>query len=287
MGVLMLAHGGNEYWNEQVLKLVATLENRYLIDVAFGMADKRNIQDAIDRLVKRGVKEIVAVPLFVSSYGSVQDATEYLLGVRLTPPSDYALLLQHHHSRGAKPAASAALALSHPHHTELPPPLILPVPVSLTSALDDDPLIADILLDRAQAISRQPKEEAIIIVGHGPNSDEDNDKWLTSMRHLADFMQRKSAFSDIEVITVRDDAPAPIRDRATAELRELVTRKTSEGKKALVVPLRICFGGIERGIEKRLDGLDYVLSRQGLLPDARMAQWVVSQVERVSPIKGR
>src|SRR5688572_32764739 len=36
-------------------------------EVAFGMATRANLQSAIDKLTARGVTEIVAVPLFVSS----------------------------------------------------------------------------------------------------------------------------------------------------------------------------------------------------------------------------
>ena len=39
------------------------------------MATRENIQTAIDRLVARGVTEIIAVPLFVSSWSSVITST--------------------------------------------------------------------------------------------------------------------------------------------------------------------------------------------------------------------
>ena len=34
------------------------------------------------------------------------------------------------------------------------------------------------------------------------------------------------------------------------------------------------YGGIEQGIKKRLYGLDYTISKHGLLPDERLARWV-------------
>jgi len=42
----------------------------------------------------------------------------------------------------------------------------------------------------------------------------------------------------------------------------------------LIVPLLLSYGGIETGIRKRLDGLDYAMSPQALLPDARLARWI-------------
>ena len=39
-------------------------------EVALGMADRATMQAGIDKLTARGVKEIVAVPLFVSSHST-------------------------------------------------------------------------------------------------------------------------------------------------------------------------------------------------------------------------
>ena len=44
------------------------------------MATRANIQTAVNALTARGVSEIVAVPLFVSSPSSVVTSTQYLLG---------------------------------------------------------------------------------------------------------------------------------------------------------------------------------------------------------------
>ena len=41
-------------------------------------------------------------------------------------------------------------------------------------ALDHDPVVAEILLSRARAISRDPRSEVVVVVAHGPTSDEEN-----------------------------------------------------------------------------------------------------------------
>ena len=79
----------------------------------------------------------------------------------------------------------------------------------------------------------------------------------------------------IEYLTVRDRRPEPIRAQAAAELRSVVERATGEGQKVLLVPLLISFGGIEKGIEQRLKELSFTMSQQGLLPDERLAKWVI------------
>ncbi len=54
----------------------------------WGRADRATGQAVIDHLTARGVKEIIAVPLFVSSHSSVIEATKYLLGLRPDAPPE-------------------------------------------------------------------------------------------------------------------------------------------------------------------------------------------------------
>ncbi len=61
------------------------------------MATKSTMQAAIDRLKARGVTEIVAVPLFVSSHSSVIDSTAYLLGLRKEKPEDLTMFASMDH----------------------------------------------------------------------------------------------------------------------------------------------------------------------------------------------
>lgn len=54
-GVLVMAHGGSQQWNDRVLAAVAPLRERYKIDVAFGMADAASLQNSVSRLEAQGV----------------------------------------------------------------------------------------------------------------------------------------------------------------------------------------------------------------------------------------
>ncbi|HYE74461.1 MAG TPA: hypothetical protein VEF04_14075, partial [Blastocatellia bacterium] len=124
--------------------------------------------------------------------------------------------------------------------------------------------------------SQKPSEETVILVAHGPSPDDENKKWLADMASLADQIKRSSRFRDIRFMTVRDDAEPAIRNQATAELRQLIKSVKAENRKALVVPLLLSYGGIERGIKKRLEGLDYITTNQALLPDPLLAEWVLT-----------
>lgn len=276
-GLLLLAHGGKQNWNDEVVKLGSVVDKKMPTEIAFGMASKANIQKAVEKLAARGVDKIIAVPLFVSSHSSVITSTEYLLGQRAEAPAALAVFAKMdgaHSGHGAGPAVDPTT------------PVKSPVPIRMLPALNGHPIVADILLSRARAVSRQPEKEVVVIVAHGPVSDEENKRWLSDMWSLAERMRGKSSFKRIEYLTVRDDAPEPFRSRATAELRNVVKKANDENSDVLVVPLLLSYGGIEDGIRKRLEGLAYRMSDQALLPDERLAQWVLLSVERseVTPL---
>lgn len=280
-GILLLAHGGANNWNEEVSKLASEVGKTEPIEVAFGMASKRNIQGAIDRLVKRGVREIVAVPLFVSSHSSVVTATQFLLGLRAEAPPElrlYASMTHDHgtHSSGGHEDSSFDAAT----------PVKSRVPIRMAAALNAHPLVAEILLSRARGISKDPAHETVVLVAHGPVTDEENAKWLADMGSLAGGIRGAGDFQDVTYLTVRDDAPEPIRAQATAELRALVEGASRRSDRVLVIPLLISYGGIEAGIRKRLEGLSYVMSPQALLPDDRLVRWVLLAAQATSSAGG-
>ena len=156
-------------------------------------------------------------------------------------------------------------------------PVETAMPISVTTALDGHALVAEILLSRAADVSRTPEEEVVVLVAHGPSSAEDNVLWLANMSTLVEQILPRTRFSRIEYLTVRDDASDPVRDEATAELRAVVEAVVDEGKSALIVPLLLSYGGIEAGIRERLDGLQYRMAEQALLPDERLSEWVLMQ----------
>ncbi|MGQ0763983.1 MAG: sirohydrochlorin chelatase [Acidobacteriota bacterium] len=271
-GILLLAHGGSANWNNEVLKLAAEVNKEVPAEVAFGMATKRTMQEGIDKLIARGAGEIVAVPLFISSYSSVITSTEFLLGLRKEAPADLASFAKMDHS-GMNHGNHAMMNMN----ASLNPltPVVSPVPLRMTSALNRHPLVAEILLDRARSISQNAAREVVILVAHGPVPDDDNARWLDDMGALATLMKGKSGYKRFEYLTLRDDASDPVRAQATAELRKLVEGAVNDGDRVLIVPLLLSYGGIEAGIKKRLEGLNYTMSPQGLLPDERLAEWML------------
>ena len=276
-GILLLAHGGREEWNAEVLQVAANVDSDHPVEVAFGMANKRAIEDAVARLAEREVTEIVAIPLFISSHSSVMRATEYLLGHRDDAPPQMEAFGRMAARMTAARSSSAGSASD--DGFDWTTPIEKPLPISLATALDDHALVAEILLARAMDVSERPDDEVVVVVAHGPSSDEDNHLWLENMRSLVERMRPQTRFGRIEYLTVRDDASEEVRDEATAELRAVVEGGLQEGKSVLIVPLLLSYGGIEVGIRERLEGLEYRMAHRALLPDERLSDWVLMQAQ--------
>lgn len=260
VGVLILAHGGSPAWNDTVRQTVADAALPHPTEIAFGMGmhgtEVADLQAAVDRLEMAGVARIIAVPLLVSSASEVMRQYEYLLGVRPDGPWQEGIA-----------------------------PIQVRVPVAMTRPLDDDPVLVEVLADRAAGVSQAPDEETVVLIAHGPNDEADNARWLEALGRIGAALRQRGGFQAVVPVTMRDDAPEPVRAAATQQMREAVASAGRQGR-AVVVPVLIAAGGIEHKIPQRLDGLDFAFQRQGLLPHPKMSQWIATQVQAAVPPSG-
>lgn len=267
-GILLLAHGGEPEWNAEVAKLRDTVDQKVPTETALGMADPKTLQAGLDALAKRGVKRVVAVPLFVQSRSEVMDQTKYALGLSTSPSS----VLRE---------AAERMAAMHPgmpmhHHMFSLDQVKSPVPVALAAALDDDVIVSRILLQRAKGLSADPKKETVVLVAHGPVDDAAVSAWNESLMRHAEFVRREGGFRAATFAILRDDAAPPVRAASVADLRA----KTAGGAKnggALVVPVLIARGGIEGKLASDLKGLDYKWDGQTLMPHVGFDDWILKR----------
>jgi len=265
-GILLLAHGGDPSWNREIMKIRSALEAETPAEAAFGMADAREIQAAVKRLEARRVSKIVAVPLFVNSRSEVMDQTRYVLGLSLKPSEILRDALSGlSHQDACQPQACGAH-----HHSFSLERVRSSLPLVLTPALDGHPLVAEILLERARALSREPGRETVILVGHGPVDEEANREWLTTMKSLAGVVRARGGFGAVLAATIRDDSPQEVKAAAAQALRRMVREGVG---RVLVVPHLIARGGIERHILAILEGLTYSWDGRTLCPHPNMALW--------------
>ena len=268
-GILLLAHGGEASWDAEIERLRARVNATVPAEAALGMADPATLQAGIDRLAARGVKRVIAVPLFIHSRSEVLDQTAYVLGLSSKPSEVLRAAAERMKSMPMPPGT--------PHHrmnmfslervkTHLP--------ITMTPALDDSSLVSSILLERAKALSREAKTETVILVAHGPVDDSAVAAWNDAMAKHAEFVRREGGFRDASFALLRDDAVPSVRASSVKLLRERVAAG-AKGGRALVVPVLIARGGIEGKLPKDLAGLDYAWDGSTLMPHDGFEGWVL------------
>ena len=261
-GVLVMAHGGPQQWNEAVIAAAETLRGSHRVEVAFGMADAASLQEGVRKLEAQGARRIGVVRLFVSGE-SWYERTEQILGVAAgAPPRPAHAGLDGHGGHGMgfwRLDSQSAYALSR-------------------QGLAESPLMDDVLADRARALSRRPALEDVLILAHGPGDDAENARWIAYLEARAGAVRKVLPFRSVRVETLREDWPEQ-RKAAEARIRTYVQHAADTGGSAIVIPFRVQgFGPYARVLQ----GLQYVSDGQGLLPHANVTKWVQEQAAALS-----
>ncbi|HLR31977.1 MAG TPA: CbiX/SirB N-terminal domain-containing protein, partial [Fodinibius sp.] len=164
-GVLIMAHGGSEEWNQHVKDAAAPLEEQYAVEFAWGMANYVTLQKGINRLEEKDVTEIIAVPLFISSHSLIIRQNRYLFGMRDSQP-DRTMPLMHHSEEYIEMTGAEVDSSDYMHGMLMPPnlqQLDINANITMTAALDDHKVVAQILRDRISALSNNPSNETVIL----------------------------------------------------------------------------------------------------------------------------
>jgi hypothetical protein len=205
-GILLLAHGGEKGWDAEIEGLRVRVDSTVPTEVAIGMADPATLQAGIDKLAARGVQRVIAVPLFIHSRSEILDQTAYALGL-----SD-------------KPSEVLRAASERMKSMPMPPGMPMmnmfsldrvktSLPIAMTPALDDSSLVSNILLERAKALSLDPKTETVVLVAHGPVDDAAIGAWNGALAKHAEFVLREGGFLGASFALLRDDAAPRTRAR--------------------------------------------------------------------------
>ena len=275
-GILLLAHGGDPAWNAAIADLRAAVSSAAPAALALGMADPDALQAGVDALEAAGVSRIAVVPLFVNSRSEVMDQTRYALGL------------------AGKPSEIMRGAAERMKGMKMPPGMAhhrmnmfslkrvkfrKGTSVALASALDADPFVSLVLLERARALSREPAKETVVLVAHGPVDDAAVSSWDKDLQAHAAAILKGGGFRAARTALLRDDAAPEVRARSVTALRAEIADARKDGGRALVVPVLIARGGIEDKIPRDLAGLDYAWSGDALLPHAGFDRWVLDRAE--------
>jgi len=268
-GILVLAHGGDGKWNRYIEDAISGIKGDFKKEIAFGMGDAKTIQLGIDKLESAGVKNIVVVPLFLSSHSEMYRQVEYVLGLREEPDILFWILMG---------GGGSSEHGGHGAGSDMLEKVKFKVPYRVADPVNYSPLVAGILEERLGK-SDFSRPVSVFILAHGPISEEDNKKWERDLGKYARWLSPRFRDAKFFGITFRDDAPSFIRDGAAKKIREAAGLEISKGRKVIAVPFLLASGGREDEIKKILEGLNCEIIEGAILPHSNISAWIERQTK--------
>lgn len=254
-GLLVMAHGGSDEWNETVAEVVAPVREEVPVAVAFGMADPATMADGLDSLRLMGVTHVAVIRMFISGQ-SFLPQTRYLLGLSDERPEFFV------HAEGES----------------VPPPGMISrglVVATHEAGLMDSDEATLILSERARASSNRPEQTSVLLLAHGMGDEKRNEEVKIAMGRVSAAIAH-AGFGSVFAATLREDWPEK-RKVVERQVREFVGTEAEAGRQVIVVPMRLSGFGPYAEV---LDGLEYS-STEGLLPHPAVTEWIRNTGRRV------
>jgi len=249
-GVLVISHGSREaVWVERVE--AAVREAAFLLKERTGagvpmeaayleLVEGRLIQDGVDRLEAAGVTDLLAIPFFISSGSMHVREIGWALGACDEPEGE----------------------------TDLEP-VRLRARLTYGRPVDDDPEIADALLDKIAPFSADPANEAVLLIGHGNAEPEIHRAWLRGMAGLAERIRARGGYAAADFALLKTDD--------LAEKAESL-RRGFPSCRVLAVPVFLSEGYFTaEAVPRRLQGAPCDYAETALLPHPKLAEWIARQ----------
>lgn len=252
LGVVFMPHGSNYNWNRTMMDAISELHEDYMIEHAFSMGDATLMNQAVEKLEARGATAVTVLRIF-SLESSFQESIEYTLGLR-----DQVAHGGMMHAMGGPPQRVIS---SSEFYT--------------TGGLEDSPLFAEALLERAINLSSNPEDETVILVGHGTRTEEGNTRWMNNLKSITAHMEKTAEeqgynFRDFKFENWREDWP-DLRDERIESVRRMVQIASEDGGTAIVIPARTTKGG---HAQRWLSDLDFKHDGEGFAPHPLFVEWV-------------
>lgn len=257
LGVIFMPHGSNYRWNRTMMDAIDGLHEEYMIEHAFSMGDATLVNRAVEKLEARGATAITVLRIF-SLESSFKNSIEYTLGLR------------------------DQMGHGGMMHMMSGPPqrVISSSEFYTTGGLEDSPLFAEALLDRAIGLSENPEKETVILVGHGTRTEEGNNRWMKNLESITSHMEKTSKekglnFRDFKFENWREDWP-DLREERIASVRQMVKAASENDGTAIVIPARTTRGG---HAQRWLSDLEFKHNGEGFAPHPLFVEWVEGLIQ--------
>ncbi|MDR0326807.1 MAG: hypothetical protein LBI05_00775 [Planctomycetaceae bacterium] len=266
-GLLLISHGSPaKPWNDAVAVLAEKVNARnaekktfHAVANAYMEFAQPDIADGIEKLEAAGCDRIIAVPLFVFSASHVHFDVPAILGTYSSPSVRKSL--EEEKIRIASPK----------------------VPVTLTQTLDEGELFSHYIRDEIAALSKNPKEEAVVLIQHGDPSHA-NLIEPTMMKLLVEGCGSRGITAGTWVDC---QVGQSYWRNVVPEVKELAERR----KRILMVGLYFVSSaksihqrGIS-GMETHYEDIEVLMSEKGIIDHADMADWVWNAATEALPAK--
>jgi hypothetical protein len=251
-GVVLVAHGSNNPeldCNSQVQALYEKIKRddpSLKLELAFlRYANKKTLKDAVNNLQAQGIKDnILIIHLSPSSFSirhielteSIAETIAPEKKVMIKKPWSYKQVLASY----ALPAMRYAVS----------------------PAMDDNPIIINILSDQAkeilnrpsQEILRNPESASLLLVSYGAIDELENILWNRQMEQIGEAIKSKIGFRSVACISLRNHSADLIREQAIIELIKTAKSLKDQGR-VIVVPYVLCAGAFQQSLQSYLGGI--------------------------------
>ena len=255
IGILALAHGYTDDGNAQWMAKFSDISQQYPTGYGLGMAmmSADHIQKAIDGLEAAGAKTILVLRTETGDANSLNYQWEYIFGRR-----DEASYLT------VQRVETEAEVIWGPSPTA-------------------HPIMGEIMLANAKALSENPSNELVIIMGHGPMTPKENEMDLAIMAKHAAAIQKGGGFKDVKYWNVQDDLPPEKRAENVKKIRGWITEARDQGMDVIVVTNALTKSGIMKRLGNDVAGTGAKFSDVGLMQNDLFADWIKAAVEENLP----
>ncbi len=268
LGLVIIAHGSPRLeWNAPVLALeeeVQTLlsesdNNPFSATrVALMEFNEPSINTVIKEMEKDGIEKIYAIPLLIAPSGHSQFDIPTILGL-------------YYEEEMAEEIREEGTTI-----------VDTKVNITLGPTLNSGDVLKKIMLDRVRELSISPESEGVVLLAHGDNYFEPI--WSSLSAEIGSYICAKTgiehynySFVSVGQEFMAEGVPVVLRTAEKCERTIVVGLYLSMGVERMADNSAMSIGKMKIESKELLKDYNILFAPRGLLPDPRLAEWIVEK----------
>ncbi len=153
-----------------------------------------------------------------------------------------------------------------------------PGAIRWAAAMTDSYLIAQVVLDRAAELSRDPDHEQVIVVGSGATTAANERSMHDALRKVVAYLSRYRSFRDVQTVIYYDQA-VPGAEEENQAADAVVTRMAARKGRTLAVlamlgPKFDHMMALSSSLKRKFSDIDVVFSHDEIVPHPNVMRWL-------------